>query len=61
MEISGVSNLTGVVANLNADNTAGVLMAKKAMDIQRQQGAANAELIASAGVDGKGTKVNTYA
>ena len=58
MEISGISNSS---SSVSADNTASVLMAKKALDIQRQQGEASIKLIDSAGLDGKGTTVDTYA
>jgi hypothetical protein len=61
MEISGTANSAGPAANVSADNTASVLVAKKALDIQRQQGEASVKLIDSAGLDGKGTNVNTYA
>jgi hypothetical protein len=61
MEISGISNAPSAVSNVSADNAASVLVAKKALDVQRQEGAASVKLIDEAGVDGKGTKVNTYA
>jgi hypothetical protein len=61
MEISGISNASSAVSNVRADNAASVLVAKKALDNQRQEGAACVKLIDEAGVDGKGTKVNTYA
>jgi len=61
MEVSGISNSSTPVSSVSADNTASVLMAKKALDIQRQQGEASVKLIDSAGLDGKGTAVNTYA
>jgi hypothetical protein len=61
MEITGISNASSAASNVSADNTASVLVAKKALDVQRQEGAASVKLIDEAGVDGKGTKVNTYA
>jgi hypothetical protein len=61
MGISGISNSLSPVSNVSADNTASVLVAKKALEIQRQQGAASVKLIDAAGIDGKGTAVNTYA
>ena len=61
MGIAGISNSTSLVSRVSADNIASVLMAKKALDIQRQQGAASVKLIDSAGVDGKGRIVNAYA
>ena len=61
MEISGVSNSSSPVSSANADNAASVLVAKKALDIQRQQGEASVKLIDDAGLDGKGRNVNTYA
>jgi hypothetical protein len=61
MEISAISNVPSSVSKVSADNAASVLVAKKALDVQRQEGAASVKLIDEAGVDGKGTKVNTYA
>lgn len=61
MEISGISSSSSHVTNASADNTASVLVAKKALDIQRQEGAATVKLIDEAAVSGKGTIVNTYA
>ena len=61
MEISGISNSSAPVSSVSADNTASVLVAKKVLDILRQQGEASVKLIDSAGWDGKGTVVNTYA
>jgi hypothetical protein len=58
MGISGILNSSSPVSNVSADNTASVLVAKKALDIQRQQ---SVKLIDAAGVDGIGTAVNTYA
>jgi len=61
MELSGISSSSSPVLNASADNAASVLVAKKALDIQRQQGAASVKLIDEAGLDGKGRNVNTYA
>ena len=61
MEISGISNAAGQVTNVSADNASSVLVAKKALDIQRQEGAASVKLIDEAGLTGKGKLVNTYA
>jgi hypothetical protein len=47
--------------NVSTDNTASVQVAKKALDVQRQEGAASVKLIDEAGVTGKGKLVNTYA
>jgi len=46
--------------NVSTDNTASVQVAKKALDVQRQEGAASVKLIDEAGVTGKGKLVNTY-
>jgi hypothetical protein len=61
MEISSASNSSSPISNAHADNAASVLVAKKALDNQRQQGEASVKLIDEAGVNGKGTIVNTYA
>lgn len=61
MGISGISSVAGQVSNVSADNAASVLVAKKALDVQRQEGAASIKLIDEAGVTGKGKLVNTYA
>jgi hypothetical protein len=61
MEISSVSNTAGPISNANANNNASVLVAKKALDAQRQEGAASVKLIDEAGFTGKGKHVNTYA
>jgi hypothetical protein len=61
MEISGVSNASTTVTRTSADNAASVLVARKALDNQRQQGEASVKLIDEAGVNGKGRHVNTYA
>jgi hypothetical protein len=60
LEISGISNSSSPISNASADNAASVLVAKKALDIQRQQGEASVKLIDEAGVNGKGTIINTY-
>ena len=61
MEMSGVSGAAGSTSNASADNVASVLVAKKALDVQRQDGAASVKLIDEAGLTGKGKLVNTYA
>jgi hypothetical protein len=61
MEISAVSNASSPISKASADDAASVLVAKKALDIQRQQGEASVKLIDAAGLDGKGSNVNTYA
>lgn len=61
MELSGVSTAAVTLSNVSADNAASVLVAKKALDAQRQEGAASVKLIDEAAVTGKGKMVNTYA
>lgn len=61
MELSGVSTAAVTLSNVSADNAASVLVAKKALDAQRQEGTASVKLIDEAAVTGKGKMVNTYA
>ena len=61
MEISNISSSSSPITKASADNTASVLVAKKALDIQRLEGAATVKMIDEAGVNGKGTIVNTFA
>jgi hypothetical protein len=61
MEVSGISGSSSPISNASADNAASVLVAKKALDVQRQLGEASVKLIDEAGLDGKGRNVNTYA
>jgi hypothetical protein len=61
MELSGVSSAAGAVSKASADNVASVQVAKKALDVQKQEGAASVKLIDEAAVTGKGKMVNTYA
>ena len=61
MELSSITNAAGAVPNVSADNVASVLVAKKALDVQRQEGAASVKLIDEASVTGKGKLVKTYA
>jgi hypothetical protein len=58
MELSAVS---GAASPVIADNAAGVLVAKKALDVQKMEGAASVRLIDEAAVTGQGRLVNTYA
>ncbi len=58
MELSAVS---GAATPVNADNASSVLVAKKALDVQKMEGAASVRLIDEAAVTGKGRLVNTYA
>ena len=60
MEISSISNAVGPVSNASADNVSSVLVAKKALGIQRQEGDDGVKLIDEAGITGKGKLVNTY-
>ena len=60
MEISSISNAVGPVSNASADNVSSVLVAKKALGIQRQEGDAGVKLIDEASITGKGKLVNTY-
>ena len=61
MDLSGVSSAAGTVSNASTDNLASVLVAKKALDVQRLEGAASVRLIDEAGITGEGKLVNTYA
>jgi hypothetical protein len=61
MELSAVSGAASSLSSVNADNAASVLVAKKALDVQKMEGAASVRLIDEAAVTGKGRLVNTYA
>jgi hypothetical protein len=61
MELSGVSGSAVQVSKASADNAASVLVAKKALDVQKMEGAASVRLIDEAAVTGKGRLVNTHA
>jgi hypothetical protein len=45
-------SVSGIVSGASTDNAASVLMARKALDVQQQQGEANVRLIESAKVEG---------
>ena len=46
-----VGSASGLTTGVRADNAASVLMAKKALDVQKQQGEANVNLIKSTRVE----------
>ena len=46
-------SVSGLVTGASADNAASVLMARKALDVQKQQGEANVKLIESTKVEGQ--------
>ena len=48
-----VESVSGIVSGASTENGASVLVAKKALDVQKQQGAATVRLIESAKVEGQ--------
>ncbi len=48
-----VGSVTSVVASANADDSASVLVAKKALDVQRQQGETIVRMLETAKVEGE--------
>ena len=48
-----VGSVSGIVSEASADNVASVLVAKKALDVQKEQGEEIVRLIESAKVEGQ--------
>ncbi|MHC1729942.1 MAG: YjfB family protein [Syntrophobacteraceae bacterium] len=48
-----VGSVSGIVAGASTDNDASILVARKALDVQKQQGDATIRLIESAKVEGQ--------
>ncbi len=57
-----VGSVSSIVSGAGTDNSAGILVARKALDVQEQQGEAIVQLMESARVEGpKGNNVDVYA